>query len=213
MNIITPNTFPKIRITFESGLSSKVLKAPTMCSQRPFNEYTLFLILEQERNLKLREVYHKRGINLVHDDETFVKKGDTGLPGYPPRYHNLNFSADWFVSKLNLRQPLPTKASAESWRSLDRMTKMFLQDVAVILRDEYSGNYQTECHTPRSTPTLNRSMTITPVPSQSKRVVNGLEALLMASEITLPPLPLLECTVKESRSSLVKEDVDACNEC
>jgi hypothetical protein len=206
MNIITPNVFPKLRITLPSELSSKVSNAPMMCSKRPFNEYTLFLILEQERNLKLREVYHKRGINLVHDDDSLARNQDTGLPSYPPRYHNLCFSANWFISKLNSRQPLPTKASAESWRSLDRMSKMFLQDVAAVLRDEYNANYQSECHTPVSTPILNRSMTITPVPSPAKRAANGLEALLMASEMAFPRLPSLDCTEDDSRNPLANKE-------
>jgi hypothetical protein len=190
MNIITPSAKPKLRITMPSKLSLNT--TPMTGTKKPFDEYTLFLILEQERNMKLKEVYHKRGVpNIVHDDDQDAPES-TGLPAYPPRYHNLSsLSAKWFVSKLNSpRRPLPTKTSTQSWKALDQISMTFLKDLAAILRDEYNEAYQKE-HTPVSTPTtLNRSMTITPVPSPPKgHIVDGFEALLLASELTFPRLP------------------------
>lgn len=208
MNIISPSINPKLRISMPSQLSMKDIDAPMMCTKKPFDEYTLFLILEKERNHKLKEVYHKRGI-LVHDDDQESRREVADvLPNYPPRYHNLSFSAGWFISKLNSHtRPIPTKASAQSWKNLDQLSLSFLKDVAAILRDRFSENYQVECHTPAVTPILNRSMTITPVPSPPRRPISGLEALLIASQVAFPPLPSLADT-DESRQPSVCRDVD-----
>lgn len=111
--------------------------------KKPFNEYTLFLILEQERNLKLKEIYRKKG-TLTTSQEVEVGKvrGDTGLPMYPPRYHSLHFSADWFVSRLNNKiRPLSTKTSAQRWDALDSISKAFIHDVAAVLRDRNNDWY------------------------------------------------------------------------
>ena len=104
---------------------------------KPFNEYTLFLILEQERNSKLKEIYRKKGTITTRQEENVRKvREDTGLPMYPPRYQSLGFSAEWFVSRLNNKiRPLPTKTSAQRWDTLDRISKEFIHDVAAVLRD------------------------------------------------------------------------------
>jgi hypothetical protein len=209
MNIITPNANPKLRITMPSKLSLN--ETPMTVAKKPFDEYTLFLLLEQERNSKLKEVYHKRGVpNVVHDEDQNAPNKSTELPAYPPRYYNLSsLSADWFISKLNNpRRPLPTKTSMQSWKALDQISMAFLRDLAAILRDEYNEPYQKE-QTPVSTPTsLNRSMTITPVPSPSKgHIIDGFEALLLASELTFPRLPSLFGT-DDSRLLPARNDFD-----
>ena len=205
MQIISPSpsTPTKLPITSFSMPPTKHREATTTHEKNPsvscsFDEYSLFLILEQERNLKLKEVYHKRGF-VVHDEESVSTSAHSDLPLgliFPPRYYNLkkNFSLERFVARLNsTRRPLPTKASATSWKSLDQMTLMFIRDLAAILRDQCTENYEVNRHSPVCTPVLNRSMTITPIPSvspQLRRPADGLKALLMASElVSFPPLP------------------------
>lgn len=209
MNVVSPKTNPKLRITMPSQLSIKAIETPIMYTKKPFDEYTLFLILEEQRNLKLKEVYHKRGLNLVHDEDEDQRSVDVDLPNYPPRYHNLNYTAQWYISKLNgPRRPIPTKASAQSWKNLDQMSLSFLRAMAAILRDRYNENYQVDCHTPAATHALNnRSMTITPVISPPKRQLDGLEALLLSSKVAFPSLPSLADT-EESRQPSVCRNVD-----
>jgi hypothetical protein len=206
MNIITPSAYPKLRITMSSELSIKYSKDSI---KKPFNEYTIFMLLEQERNLKLKEVYHNQGdLNIAHHGKKPIsKKQWSGLPSYPPRYHNLMLPIEWFISRLNNpRRPSPTKASADSFKSLDQISVSFLRDVAAILRERYSENYQQECNSPMATPNFNRSMTVTPVPSPQRRPANGLEALLMASEMTFPRLPLVD-TDDSRQPSVSKVDM------
>jgi hypothetical protein len=207
MNIITPNTYQKLRITMPTELTSKG-EAPATIN-KPFDEYTLFLLLEQERNQALKEVYRKRGVPaLVHDDEVASRIECTGLPSFPPRYQNLHYSLEWFVSRLNNpRRPIPTKSTAQSWKTLDQMSIAFLKDVSAILRDRYSKDHRAECHTPIGTPTFRRLMTITPVPSPPRQPADGLEALLLASEMAFPPLPFLD-NANDSRQPSVCQDVD-----
>lgn len=206
MKIISPSpsTPTKLPITSFSTPPSKHREATMTHEKNPsvscsFDEYSLFLMLEQERNLKLKEVYHKRGV-VVHDEESVSTSSHADLPLgliFPPRYYNLkkNFSLERFVAGLNsTRHPLPSKASATSWKSLDQMTLMFIRDLAAILRDQCTENYEVNRHSPIiCTPVLNRSMTITPIPSvspQLRRPADGLKALLMASElVSFPPLP------------------------
>lgn len=200
MNIVSPNAMHKFKITMPPHLYSKAAEVPAMCTkEQPFSEYTLFLILEEERNLKLKEVYHKRCVsNLTSNEERTCDNDeeDTGLPAYPPRYQNLHFSVEWFISRLNnSRRPLPTKVSSHAWKSLDQITALFLQDIAGVLKDRYDENYQEACHsTPVHTPIFfKRSMTVTPpVSPASRRPNDGLDALLLAAELALPRLPLLE---------------------
>ena len=190
MNIISPQPSTPAKLPITS------FSVPPNCS---LDEYSLFLILEQERNRKLKEVYQKRGVVVVHDEESVSTSAHSDLPLgliFPPRYYNLkkNFSLEWFVARLNsTRRPLPTKASALSWKGLDQMTFMFIRDLAAILRDRCNENYDADSHSPVHTPVLNRSMTITPIPSvspQLRRPADGLKALLMASEVvSFPPLP------------------------
>ena len=87
--------------------------------------------------MKLKEIYRKKGnITKSQGEDVSNVREDTGLPMYPPRYHSLRFSAEWFVSRLNNKtRPLPTKTSAQRWDTLDSMSKEFIHDVAAVLRD------------------------------------------------------------------------------
>ena len=105
-----------------------------------FDEYELYLILEHERNLKLKEVYHKQDI-IVLDGESECAHADLTYLIFPPRYRYLQrtLSVDGLVMRLfSARRLLSIKASTQSWKGLDQTILKFLQDLAAILRDRIS---------------------------------------------------------------------------
>ncbi|KAL7477784.1 hypothetical protein ACHAW6_003581 [Cyclotella cf. meneghiniana] len=209
MNVISPHANPKLLIKMPFDVSSKTTDARVLCMKNPFNEYNLFLLLEQERNLKLKEVYQSKCMKThVNYDEQVNNKYDHGrnsLPSYPPRYQNLHFPAEWFISKLkDPRRPLPTKSSAQAWKSLDQMSMMFLRDLSVVLIDRNNENY-TESQVPADTPTFNRCTTVTPPASPSRRPNDGIDALLWAAQVAPPPLPSLPDTYDSSKESTCRE--------
>eukprot|EP01083_Nonionella_stella_P167610 563793_1 len=65
-----------------------------MDDERPMqhlNEYTLFLLLEKQRNIKLRELYHDSGFATPKKSEQSYEV-DATLPKFPPRYMCLRHS-------------------------------------------------------------------------------------------------------------------------
>ncbi|KAL3784759.1 hypothetical protein HJC23_003511 [Cyclotella cryptica] len=194
-----------------SHVASKTRDTQVTFVKNPFNEYNIFLALEHERNLKLKEVYQSRCITAIvnHDEQVYNKDdhGPSSLPSYPPRYHNLHFPVEWFITKLqHPRRPLPTKASAQAWKSLDQMSMVFLRDLSVILMERYNENY-TKGHTPTETPTFFRSTTVTPPASPSRRQNDGIDALLWAAQLAPPPLPSLS-DADDSNKKLACTEVD-----
>ena len=109
----------------------------TMNDKQPteyLNEYTLFLLLEKQRNMKLRELYHgNRFVALKKNGQSCEEK----LPTFPARYQCLDLSAQWLVVEINKqRRDLSLHSSTkEQWKALDHVTKTFLEDMVYILRE------------------------------------------------------------------------------
>mmetsp|Transcript_3359 Transcript_3359/g.6254 ORF Transcript_3359/g.6254 Transcript_3359/m.6254 type:complete len:223 (-) Transcript_3359:109-777(-) len=141
----------------------------TMDDKQPIeylNAYTLFLLLEKQRNMKLRELYHSKSFVALKKNSQASHEADATLPKCPPRYRCLDLSAQGLVLEINkLRRDLSLHSSTkEQWKALDRATKTFLEDTVNVLRDQFhgsGGSSQTRCSTPPCTP----SRTITPHPS------------------------------------------------
>mmetsp|Transcript_7686 Transcript_7686/g.12162 ORF Transcript_7686/g.12162 Transcript_7686/m.12162 type:complete len:305 (-) Transcript_7686:884-1798(-) len=128
------------------------------------NVYTLFLILEKQRNMKLRELYHSKSFVALKKNSQASHEADTTLLKCPPRYQCLDLSAQGLVLEVNkLRRDLSLHISTkEQWKALDRTTKTFLEDTVNVLRYLFDGSgSQTRCSTPPCIP----SRTITPHPS------------------------------------------------
>ena len=108
------------------------------------NEFTLFLLLEKRRNMKLRELYH--GKSFAND-----QSHEDTLPKFPTRYQCLDLSAQWLVLEINKqRRDLSLHSSTkEQWKALDHVTKTFIEDMVNILRERYNGS---SSQTGRSTP-------------------------------------------------------------
>ena len=118
--------------------------------RQSFTEYSLFSILENERNEQLREVYNRRCTS-QHDIRIDGEDGEDVDPItsliVPPRYQMLNLSSEWFIYRLNFRQAgIATKLSdlEQEWRALDQQSMLFIQDVVSILRTRRSENHLSE---------------------------------------------------------------------
>ena len=99
-----------------------------------FNEYTIFLLLEEERTHRLIEVKEKRQTKSTHRkvsaDEVAVNLK------LPPRYQDLGLSIEWFMSRLD--SPVnDSEASAQEWKQLDRTTVTHLSHLTAKLRLEH----------------------------------------------------------------------------
>mmetsp|Transcript_4620 Transcript_4620/g.8913 ORF Transcript_4620/g.8913 Transcript_4620/m.8913 type:complete len:287 (+) Transcript_4620:3-863(+) len=128
------------------------------------NVYTLFLILEKQRNMKLRELYHSKSFVALKKNSQASHEADATLPTCPPRYQCIHLTAQGLVLEVNkLRRDLSLHISTkEQWKALDRTTKTFLEDTVNVLRYLFDGSgSQTRCSTPPCIP----SRTITPHPS------------------------------------------------
>jgi len=132
------------------------------------NAYTLFLILEKQRNTKLRELYHSKSFVALKKNSQASHEADATLPTCPPRYQCIHLTAQGLVLEVNkLRRDLTLSlysSTKEQWEALDRTTKTFLEDTVNVLRDQFHGSCgssQTRCSTPPYIP----SRTITPHPS------------------------------------------------
>jgi len=149
MNLVSPSTRPKPFISIPARFNMPDDKT----LPEDFDEYKLFLFLEKQRIMKLRELYH--GISFV------VKKNDQSkddaLPKYPPRYLCLDLSAQSLVADMKKqRRDLSLQSSTkEQFRALDRTTKAFLGDTINVLRDQCTGNRsQSRCSTPQCPPSI-----------------------------------------------------------
>jgi hypothetical protein len=196
MNIISPLTAQRQSITMPSNFfddkntnAANNDRTRVLSSTKPFSEYMLFVVLENQRNKELREIYKRRLSNPRNDcdtNENFVHDGVI-LQKAPPRYQNLHLTSDWFISKLTSKtRPLPSKACEQAWKSLDQHTKLFLSDTAAILRDRYQENLE-EVTTSTSTPSLiNLRSTITP---PSSPIPTFEEAVMTLTKMASPPPP------------------------
>lgn len=86
---------------------------PSMESRRkrPYDEYNLFFILEQERLLQR----YQRSASSSSSSTTAPSSSSSSnvvLPPLPPRYRHLELSNDWFLSSDNYRPKSWNRASA-----------------------------------------------------------------------------------------------------
>jgi len=103
------------------------------------DQYTLFLLLEKQRNKKLRELY--RGDGLAISKNRHGPTEDVALPKFPPQYRCLDLSAEWFLSevKKKRRELLVHNSTREQWKAgLDQVTNIFLDDMVNFLKERCS---------------------------------------------------------------------------
>ena len=120
----------------------------------------------------LREVYRQRldapSVNSLQEQE---RQGcsEVSLPKLPPRYQNLNVSADWLM--LQLRKQRPTSQAFDEYKALDNVTKTFLDDTVQVLQDELEEDaiINNLCSNLFGKSMHRRSITITP-PSSPRRI-------------------------------------------
>ncbi|KAL9184314.1 hypothetical protein ACHAXT_002400 [Thalassiosira profunda] len=133
------------------------------------NEFSLFAFLEEQRNQKLRELYHGGG-GAVGSSDTKGRnnpRANVDLPRWPPRYQCLDLLAERIASEMNSRRwraVRPDTQREQEWGELDMATKTFLEDAVIVLRREYSESSSvatTRCSTPPCIPTCSPT-TITP---------------------------------------------------
>jgi len=185
MNIISPQTVPKPEPSAAAASIAPILTLPfqvqrttvsnaskMMCPEKNITAYALFHVLEKQRIVKLRELYHQRlDAPSVNRSSSMPQEYGVSLPKLPPRYQNLNASADWLM--LQLRKQRPTSQAFDEYKALDKITKTFLDDTVGVLQaqneeDAFINNLCSElCSTPRA---IHRSsITITP-PSSPRRL-------------------------------------------
>ncbi len=126
-----------------------------------WDEYMIFLVLERQRFVKLKELYKgsKLGISGIRER---TNKDAFSLK-LPPRYQCRDFSAGSFLSEMQKQhQALPNPFQHDDqWKSgLDEATLTYLADLATVLNDRYSSS-QTRSSTPLHFLPLS-SNTITP---------------------------------------------------
>lgn len=149
MNFISPQVHPK-----QSAAAASITLVPTlpfqvqataesnssnlMCPVKNINAYALFLVLEKQRNSKLRELYRQR-LDLDASSQStqyqkYYEKNGVSLPTFPPRYQNLNVSADSLMLKLRMQRP--TSQAFDEFKILDHVTRTFLEDTARVLQNQ-----------------------------------------------------------------------------
>ena len=106
---------------------------------KKFTEYTIFLLLEEERTHRLQEVDGQRQTKYVTGEDVADEVAEN--VERPCRYQNLDTSAAWFVSRLN--SPVNySEASAQEWNQLDETTLTYLGYLTTKLRLEYLESMQ-----------------------------------------------------------------------
>lgn len=94
-----------------------------------FNEYVVFLVLEEERSNALRSVYGKGNSDLACINDATKEEEALDLPS---RYQHLTLTAEWFISRLN-KPVQERKASAELWKALDKVSYLLIRDLTRYL--------------------------------------------------------------------------------
>ena len=220
MNIISPkeNTKPTPVVAiddipmlpFQVEADSKNTTASRMkFSVKDINAYTLFVVLEKERNMKLKELYRQWLDASCPSTEQQQEECDAvSLPKLPPRYQNLNVSAKWLMMKLRLQRP--TLTMQNEYKALDHVTKTFLDDTASVMQaycEEQTiiGSLQTACAEVCSSNPLppmhrrrRRSSIITPPASPRSRRV---PRITLDEEVS----PFLSLSLLKSPSESVDE--------
>jgi hypothetical protein len=101
-------------------------------SQVPaFNDYTVFLVLEEERAKTKLACDAKCSVNT----ESIRDQKETTL-NLPPRYQHLDLSAEWFISRLESPVQEP-EDSAQIWKQLDTFSYLILRDLTKVLKKKH----------------------------------------------------------------------------
>lgn len=128
--------FPALPFQVLSTAESQSSKSMICPEKNRINAYALFLVLEKQRNLKLRELYRQRldvcSVDKCTDEQH--EHYEVSLPKLPPRYQNLKVSVDWLM--LKLRKQRPTSKHSNEYKALDNVTKTFLDDTVRVLQDQ-----------------------------------------------------------------------------
>jgi hypothetical protein len=171
---------PMLPFQVEADLNNATASKMRKCPVKDINAYALFVVLEKQRNMKLKELYNQRLDAFCPSTEQPQKECDTiSLPKLPPRYQNLKVSATWLMLKLRMQRP--TLTMQNEYKALDHLTKTFLVDTASVMQaycEEQSiiGSLQTACADVCSSNPLpsmhkrRRSSIITPPSSPRRRV-------------------------------------------
>mmetsp|Transcript_25929 Transcript_25929/g.54625 ORF Transcript_25929/g.54625 Transcript_25929/m.54625 type:complete len:218 (+) Transcript_25929:58-711(+) len=124
-----PNSFEDNKMSVMHSTSNQV------------DAFKLFVILENARFQKLKSLYLNKHveapINCRYDDDKPVvgnKFQGIDLPEFPPRYQHLDLPCDWFYSNRNVLSHQILKRVKCEWKSLDRVTKSFLEDVSEVIK-------------------------------------------------------------------------------
>ena len=162
MSIISPCQRSKPTIAmhsvFKSIESTMNRKQPT----KRINEYTIYIMLEKQRNKKLKELYHGNSATPMKEDNE--SHDDMPLPKFPPRYQSLDLPAQWFVSEIEKQRRVlcVDDATKEQWKATDRTTRTFLEDMVNVLRDRQDSSTSSRRSTPPCLPSLSPVRAITP---------------------------------------------------
>ena len=107
-------------------------------SDMMFDEFTLFLLLEDEQSKALKEVYKARRGSAIDTGCDVDGRRNLNLK-LPPRYRHLHhISVEWLIARLESPMiPLATDASVRTWRDLDRVTLTSLRDLKTTLIKMY----------------------------------------------------------------------------
>ncbi len=219
MNIISPkesikptpavaiDDIPMLPFQVEADLNNTTASKMKKCPVKDINAYALFVLLEKQRNMKLKELYNQRLDAFCPSTEQPQDECDVvSLPKLPPRYHNLKVSAKWLMLKLRLQRP--TLTMQNEYKALDHVTKTFLDDTASVMQaycEEQTiiGSLQTACADVCSSNPLpsmhrrRRSSIITPPSSPRRRVPR----ITLDEEVS----PLLSLSLLKSPSESVDE--------
>jgi len=119
---------------------------------KPYNNYNLFFILERALLLDSRKDYTEDSSSRPSSPASFVT-GYEGLelPPLPPRYRHLVLPHNWydpmrkrFVKRKHVKdhgvasfQEI-AKTVASNWRTIDPITKDYIQAVVVLIKDRHS---------------------------------------------------------------------------
>jgi len=192
----------------EADLNNTTASKMKKCPVKDINAYALFVVLEKQRNMKLKELYRQRLDAFCSSTEQRQEECDAvSLPKLPPRYQNLNVSARWLIIKLRLQRS--TLNMQNEYKALDHVTKTFLDDTASVMQaycEEQAiiGCLQTACADVSSSsplPTMHkrrRSSIITPPSSPRSRRV---PRITLDEEVS----PFLSLSLFKSPSESVDE--------
>ena len=141
---------------------------PTTRQHLNANAYAIFLILERQRNIKLRELYRNiRGVDTLlpviseessssassaittkkslrqaaRKEKKTSSSSMSRLPKFPPRYQALSTIITSDVLMMQLRTPSSGSSPQtymDEYKNLDLNTNQFINDIVRILQDRYN---------------------------------------------------------------------------